>query len=122
MAVFRLLIVDDDRDLAASLAEYLEIDGHDVDMAFSGKAGIQAAVSQDYDLVLMDVVLPDVNGVEGRSAIKRAKPESRVLLMSGYSADHLPQNVTGRDAIEILVKPVDLNDLTRRLATIGGPA
>ncbi len=64
MSPSKLLIVDDDRDFADGLAEVMEILGHLVDVAFTGRAGVAAAAGNDYDAVVMDVALPDLSGVE----------------------------------------------------------
>lgn len=119
MRELNILVVDDDRDLAESMADYLALDGHRVDMAVTGQAGIKAAREKNYDLVLMDVVLPDINGVDSLRAIKKAKPSTRVLLISGYSADYLDSTEIDAEIFEVLTKPVDLNALNQRLAAIG---
>ena len=119
MRELNILVVDDDRDLAESMVDYLTLDGHHVDMAVTGQAGIKAAREKNYDLVLMDVVLPDINGVDSLRAIKKAKPSTRVLLISGYSADYLDSTEIDAEIFEVLTKPVDLNALNQRLADIG---
>lgn len=119
MRELNILVVDDDRDLAESMADYLALDGHRVDIATTGQAGIKAASEKNYDLVLMDVVLPDINGVDSLRAIKKARPSTRVLLISGYSADFLDSTEIDAEILEVLTKPVDLNALNQRLAAIG---
>ncbi len=115
---FRLLIVDDDADFGDSLAEALEMHGHKVDIATSGEDGIAAAGRTHYDAILMDVALPGLNGVDSLLAIQDTNPETRCFLMTGYSADHLAARAAGAGAIEVLTKPLDPDELSRRLATI----
>ena len=114
----RLLIVDDDEDFGDSLAEALEMHGHKVDIATSGEAGIAAAGRTHYDAILMDVALPGLNGVDSLLAIQETDPEARCFLMTGYSADHLAARAIEAGAIEVLTKPLDPDQLARRLAAI----
>ena len=114
----RLLIVDDDEDFGDSLAEALEMHGHKVDIATTGEDGIAAAGRTHYDAILMDVALPGLNGVDSLLAIQQTNPETRCFLMTGYSADHLSARGAEAGAIEVLTKPLDPDELLRRLVAI----
>ncbi len=114
----KLLIVDDDEDFGASLAEALEMQGHKVDIATTGEDGIAAAGRAHYDVILMDVALPGLNGVDSLLAIQETNPGVRCFLMTGYSADHLAARAIEAGAIEVLTKPLDPDELARRLAAI----
>ena len=116
MTASRLLIVDDDRDFAEGLAEYLELCGHRVDIAFTGESAIEAAGKAAYDTILMDVGLPGLNGVESLREIKRCQPKVRCFLLTGYSADHVLLRGVEAGAAEILTKPVNPEELSQRLA------
>ncbi len=115
----KLLIVDDDRDFADGLAEVMEILGHLVDVAFTGRAGVEAAAGNDYDAVVMDVGLPDLSGVDGLLEILEVKPEIRCFLMSGYSASYIEERAGGVGALEILTKPFDPEALSQRISAAG---
>ncbi len=115
----RLLIVDDDRDFADGLAEVMEMLGHLVDVAFTGRAGVEAAAGNDYDAVVMDVSLPDLSGVDGLLEILEVKPEVRCFLMSGYSAAHVEARAGRAGALEILTKPFDPEALSQRISAAG---
>ncbi len=114
----RLLIVDDDEDFGDSLAEALEMHGHKVDIATTGEDGIAAAGRTHYDAILMDLALPGLNGVDSLLAIPETNPETRCFLMTGYSADRLAARAVEAGAIEVLTKPLDLDELSRRLVAI----
>ena len=115
---FRLLIVDDDADFGDSLAEALEMHGHKVDIATTGEDGIAAAGRTHYDAILMDVTLPGLNEIDSLLAIQETDPETRCFLMTGYSADHLAARAAEAGAVEVLIKPLDPGELSRRLAAI----
>lgn len=115
----KLLIVDDDRDFADGLAEVMEMLGHLVDVACTGRAGVEAAAGNDYDAVVMDVGLPDLSGVEGLLEILEDKPEIRCFLMSGFSAAYIEERAGGLGALEILTKPFDPEALSQRISAAG---
>ncbi len=114
----KLLVVDDDKDFGDSLAEALEMFGHRVDIAITGEAGVAAAKGNDYDVILMDIALPGLNGVESLIAIRESHPETRCFLLTGYSADDLEARAIEAGVIEVLTKPLDPDELARRLAAI----
>lgn len=115
MCALNVLVVDDDRDTATGLANFLTLDGHAVDVAFSGEAAISNAASNDYDLVILDVVLPGMNGFETMSVLRQADPSARVILMSGFWGACLEDTALDEDAVDVMPKPVDLDALTGRM-------
>ncbi len=119
MSPSKLLIVDDNRDFADGLAEVMEMLGHLVDVAFTGRAGVAAATGNDYDAVVMDVGLPDLSGVDGLLEILEVKPETRCFLMSGFSAAHVEARAGGVGALEFLTKPFDPEALSQRISAAG---
>ncbi len=118
MSPSKLLIVDDNRDFADGLAEVMEMLGHLVDVAFTGRAGVAAATGNDYDAVVMDVGLPDLSGVDGLLEILEIKPETRCFLMSGFSTAHVEARADS-GALEILTKPFDPEALSQRISAAG---
>ncbi len=115
MAGLKILIVDDDRDLAESLAEYLALDGHDVRLSFTGRGGRDTAINESFDHVLVDVGLPDIDGFEVLREIRAERPQLPIALMSGHSAQDLGPAATRLSATQVIIKPINLEDLTRRL-------
>ncbi len=118
MTASKFLIVDDDVDFADGIAEILELDGHQVDIAFTGESGIEAAGKNAYDAILMDVGLPGLNGVEALLKIKQTNPKVQCFLLTGYSADHIAKQGVEAGALEILTKPIDPKELLHRLCSI----
>ena len=118
MTVSRLLVVDDDCDFALSLAEFLELCDHQVDVKNNGKDGVEAARQTDYDAVLMDISLPGMNGVESLRQIRQFNPTVRCFLMTGFSAEHIAAQGIEAGAVEVFTKPIELEEILRRLAEI----
>ena len=82
----RIFVVDDDRDLAESLAEVLELSGHEVEIAFSGEEAVEVFREKDFDVSFMDVVMPGMNGVESFLEIRKIKPDAKVFMLTGDNA------------------------------------
>jgi CheY-like chemotaxis protein/anti-sigma regulatory factor (Ser/Thr protein kinase) len=84
----RILVVDDEEDIREALKEYLEELGYEVSVAENGKTGYEALLAKDYDLVLMDMFMPQMNGAEVLLKLKEAgKKPTNVVLMTGYAGE-----------------------------------
>src|SRR5215510_7557971 len=82
----RILVVDDDLDLCVLLAKYLEREGFEVDVVHRGDLGVERALSGDYKLVVLDVMLPGLNGFDALSSI-RSKSSLPVLMLTARGDD-----------------------------------
>lgn len=116
MDIRRVLIVDDDRDLAESFAEFLELDGFVVRLAFNGRSGVDAALASDFDQVIVDVGLPDIGGIEVADRILATRPETRIILITGYAGEELDRRDGATRSVEVLTKPVDPEALSARVS------
>ena len=76
MSNLRIFVVDDDADVADALAEVLELNGHEVKVAYDSQQAIDAFQHEDFDLAFMDVMMPGKNGVESFIEIKKFKPSA----------------------------------------------
>ncbi|HEV2437676.1 MAG TPA: response regulator transcription factor [Verrucomicrobiae bacterium] len=121
MSKTRILVVDDDPEIRSVFAQILDDAGYDVLQASKGRAGLQLAREKHPDLALLDVLLPDLNGMEVCKQIK-ADPGLRnifVVLISGGATD-VTHKVEGLEsgADDYMVKPFDPGELLARLRTI----
>ena len=105
MTGLRIFVVDDDRDFAESLADVLEPQGHTVALAFSGEEAVQRFATEDFDITFMDVRLPGMNGVESLFEMRRLKSDAKVMMMTGFSVEELPQQAVEGGAFGVLHKP-----------------
>ena len=112
----RALVVDDDQFMAKTLADLLRLKGWEVDTAHSGEAAVDAATARDFDVVLMDVKMPGMDGVDAFKAIRAARPDVRVVLMTAYAAQDRIQEAERQGVVRVLSKPVDINALLTLLA------
>jgi CheY-like chemotaxis protein len=84
-AMSRILIVDDDVAVCAAIRRVLEQDGHAVVLANNGRAGVSAAESQPFDIVICDIFMPGMDGIETISSFHQIKPDLPVIAMSGFT-------------------------------------
>ena len=108
MKHLNILIVDDDRDFAESMAEVLVLKGHNVELAFNGEEAMGKFRENSYDITFMDVKLPGINGVESYIEIRKIKPEAKVVMMTGYSVEQLLDQAVENGAWAVLHKPLNM--------------
>ncbi len=103
-----VLIVDDHPGMCSTLKDILESEEHKVVTASSGKAAISICKNQRFDVILMDIRMPDLNGVETYLRIKNYTEGTRVFMMSAYSVDKLKEEALNEGATAFLQKPLDI--------------
>ena len=113
----RILIVDDDLDLCELLAKYLRREGFEFEMVHNGEAGVSAALSGTYALIILDVMLPNMNGFEVLSQI-RTRSQTPVLMLTarGDDIDRIVGLEMGAD--DYLAKPFNPRELVARIRAI----
>ncbi|MBB1060018.1 response regulator transcription factor [Marilutibacter spongiae] len=114
----RLLVVEDNRNLMANLFEYFEARGHQLDAAPDGVTGLHLAVTQAFDAIVLDWMLPRMEGPAVVAALREAGREVPVLMLT--ARDELPDKISGFRAgvDDYLTKPFDLAELEIRLETL----
>jgi len=113
----RVLVVDDDVELCELVAEYLEPEGFSVDVADDGLAGVERALADTYAIIVLDVMLPGINGFEVLRRI-RAKSRTPVLMLTARGAD--VDRIVGLElgADDYLPKPFNPRELVARIQAI----
>jgi DNA-binding response OmpR family regulator len=115
----RLLVVEDDRDLARNLIDYLEIQGYVTDYAPDGHAALRLLASNAYDLAVLDLMLP---GIDGIGICKRVRQElcSHVPIVMLTAKDDIDTKISAFDigADDYLIKPVALRELEARIRAL----
>lgn len=119
----RILIVEDEEKIARFVELELAHEGHEVDKAADGRSGIEAALADDYDLVLLDLMLPQLSGLEVLRRLRREKSTPVILLTArGDVMDKVAGLDAGAD--DYVTKPFAIEELLARirLALRHGPA
>lgn len=113
----KALVVDDDHTMTRTLSDVLSMKGWDVTIANDGKEAVSKAAASTFDVVLMDVKMPVMNGVEAFKAMKASNPNVRVVLMTAYAAEELLNEAEREGVARILSKPVNFAELLPLLAS-----
>ena len=100
----RVLIVDDDRELAKSLAHFVETNGHEATIASNGQEAIDCHRTTQYDVTVMDVQMPVMNGVDSFFEIRKLQSSANVILMTGR-LEPIIQGALRSGAVGLLQKP-----------------
>ena len=117
----RLLIVEDRDSLRRMLERALGQEGYEVAAAADGRAGIRLVAEQPFDLVLTDLKLPDVSGLEVLAASRSAQPRVPVVVLTGYGTVGSAVEAMKLGAYDFLEKPLEIDDLSRLIErAIGG--
>ncbi|MBT3221751.1 MAG: response regulator [Proteobacteria bacterium] len=106
-----VLIVDDEEELVDALVERLELRGIDAHGVNSGKEALQHIRQHSYDVVLLDVKMPDGGGLAVIREIKQIQPSLQVVLLTGHTCSQDAQEGMRLGAFEYLMKPVKLQNL-----------
>ncbi len=107
----RILVIDDDQKLAAAIAESLERKGHRVTVATSGKAGAERIDADEFDIVLTDLRMADLDGLTIVRQVQEVLPEAEVVVISGFNDVRTAQEAVKLGATHYLMKPIDLSEL-----------
>lgn len=113
----KVLVVDDERVIADTLAIILNQSGFDASAVYTGTDAVETARSHKPDLIISDVIMPDMNGIEAAIRIREILPGCKILLFSGQAAtaDLLEKARLDGHEFEILAKPVHPQDLLAKL-------
>ncbi|BCG23178.1 response regulator transcription factor [Pseudomonas sp. No.21] len=115
----RILLVEDNRDILANMADYLELKGYSVDCAQDGLSGLHLAATEHFDLIVLDIMLP---GLDGYALCRRLREEARrdtpVIMLTARDAldDRLQGFKSGAD--DYLLKPFALSELSARIEAV----
>jgi two-component system OmpR family response regulator len=111
----RVLVVEDDERLARLVARALEEDGFLVDRVHDGRTGLGAALAADFDLVVLDLMLPELNGSEVLERLVTARPEQRVLVLSAVPEIGVRVACLELGAVDFVGKPFVIAELLARV-------
>ncbi len=117
-AVARVLLVEDDEDIGSSLERVLGREGHDVVRTAHGRQGVERATHERYDLLVLDLGLPDIEGLEVCRQVRQVRPEQLILMLTARAEEI--DTVVGLDAgaDDYVTKPFRLAELLARVRAL----
>jgi len=119
MASVRILIVDDEDELVSALVERLKLRGFQAEGVTTGAEALTRLADTPFDVVLLDVKMPELGGLEVIKRIKEERPNLEVILLTGHSSAQDAEKGKMLGAFDYLMKPVKIDDLIRILLLAG---
>ena len=107
----KILVIDDERAIRNTLKEVLEYEKHEVDLAEDGPTGVELFTNNQYEIVLCDIKMPKMDGIEVLQKIYEISPDIPVIMISGHGNIDTAVDAIKKGAYDFLEKPLDLNRL-----------
>lgn len=111
MKKIRLLLVDDETDFLNAYARRFKRRNADISLAASGQEAIDAIREQEFDVVILDVMMPEMNGIETLRRIKAIQPDLPVIILTGHADSGVLIDGMDMGAFDFLLKPVGTDEL-----------
>jgi DNA-binding NtrC family response regulator len=112
---FRVLLVDDEAEFLETLMKRLKKRRLDVKSATSGKEALQVLEEAPIDVVVLDVKMPDMDGIETLKEIKKVRPRVEVIMLTGHASIEVAMQGMELGAFDYLMKPMDIDELLYKL-------
>lgn len=111
----RVLIVDDEEDFSAALSERMNAHGLKVNTASNGADALEKVQQGAYDAIILDLVMPGMDGIETLKRIREKKPELQVILLTGQASLQKGLESMKLGALDFLEKPADFSSLMEKI-------
>ncbi len=113
----KILLVDDEERFRTNLRKMLAAQGFDVTALASGPEALDELARQPYDVILLDVRMPVMDGLETLAAIKKNHPDSEVIILTGHASVDAAAEIIRLGAAEFLLKPCPLEEIIAKIET-----
>ncbi len=118
----RILVVDDEERIRKLLTASLGRSGHDVSDCANAEDAFRQASTTAFDVVIMDLNMPGLNGLEGIRSIKLVKPDQHVIVLTGYATERIREQALEAGAAACLFKPAKLEEIEEAVQRLLGEA
>ena len=115
MADYRVLLVDDEEEFVSALSERLSLRGIEVDSALNGEEALARLVEKDFEVVILDVMMPGLGGLQVLRQIKSTHPNTQVILLTGHGSTREGIEGMRLGAFDYLIKPVDIEEMLAKM-------
>jgi DNA-binding NtrC family response regulator len=111
----KVLLVDDEKDFVETLAERMRARGMDVSSTTSAKDALKMSEEKHYDAIILDLMMPEMDGIETLKALKEKNPDLQIILLTGQATVEKGIEAMKLGAMDLLEKPADLNTITEKI-------
>ncbi|OIQ51276.1 C4-dicarboxylate transport transcriptional regulatory protein DctD [Pseudodesulfovibrio hydrargyri] len=111
----KVLLIDDEVEFLEALSERMEIRGMDVTTAENASAAVSAINSGDFDAIVLDLQMPDMNGIDMLKIIRKTNPDMQVILLTGQATLEAGIQAMKLGAMDFMEKPADIDALTDKI-------
>ncbi|MFO7860870.1 MAG: response regulator [Desulfosalsimonas sp.] len=111
----KVLLVDDEEEFVTTLAERLEMRGFDPSIAISGDQALFMVQDKAFDLIVLDLMMPGIGGLEVMKQIKSANPDMPIILLTGQGSTKEGMEGMNQGAFDFLMKPLDIEELISQI-------
>ncbi|AMK12227.1 MAG: response regulator [Pseudodesulfovibrio sp.] len=111
----KVLLIDDEVEFLEALSERMEIRGMEVTTAESASNAVDALGAGDYDAIVLDLQMPDMNGIEMLKLIRKSHPDLQVILLTGQATLEAGIQAMKLGAMDFMEKPADIDALTDKI-------
>ena len=111
----KVLLVDDEKDFVEALGERMENRGMNVTTTTSATDAIAKVKAESYDAVVLDLQMPEMDGIQVLRAIKEIKPEMQIILLTGYATVEKGIEAIKMGAMDLIEKPADIAIITEKI-------
>jgi DNA-binding NtrC family response regulator len=111
----KVLLVDDEDQFVEALSRRLAGRGMKVEAAADGEAALRQARGKEYDAILLDLVMPGLDGLEVLKQLRQENPDLQIIILTGHATVEKGIEAIREGAVELLEKPVDMDKLLRRI-------
>ena len=109
MEEHNILIVDDNKDFADVFCDILTANKYNAESCYSGSCAIELLQDRVFDIIFLDIRMPEMDGIETLKKVKKLRPDTVVIMMTGYSVDELVHKALEEKASEIIYKPFEID-------------
>jgi DNA-binding NtrC family response regulator len=111
----RVLLVDDEEEYLEIMSERMRARDIDVTTSTSAREALDMIATESFDAVIMDFMMPEMNGIEALKAIKEKNPEMQIILLTGHATVEKTVEAMKAGAMDLIEKPADLDALSEKI-------
>lgn len=111
----KVLLVDDEQDFLEAMAARMRVRGLKVSTTTSTIDALSMAENESFDVIVMDLMMPEMEGLEALKALRDQKPDSQIILLTGYATKEMETEALKLGAVDLIEKPADIERLLEKI-------